>query len=84
MPQIKALNLFLIKGAAEIEKQSYSAQIFRFIIIIIIIITRVVSSNKKNQTESSLGQNTEQNMGDPTGTMGSWRGRHLGTPPHLT
>lgn len=85
MLQIKALNLSLIKGAAEVEKQNCSAQMFRFIItIIIIILTRVVGSNKKNRLRAPLGKTPSRTQGTPLAQWEAGDVGHLGTPPHLT
>lgn len=84
MLQIKALNLSLIKRAAEVEKQNYSAQMSRFIITIIIILTRVVSSNKKTRLRAPLGKTPSRTRGTPLAQWEAGDVGHLGTPPHLT
>lgn len=79
MSQIKALNLSLIKGAAEVEHLSRIIMLFRFIIII----TRIVSSDIKG-TESSFEQSTAQNTGDTLARWGVGEFVHPGMLPHLT
>ena len=79
MSQIKALNLSLIKGAAEVEHLSRIILLFRFIIII----TRIVSIDIK-WTKSSFEQSTVQNTGD---TLVQWEAGelvHPGMLPHLS
>jgi len=66
MSQIKALNLSLIKGAAEVEHLSRIVLLFRFIII-----TRIVSSDIKWTESAPLSkavcgtQETQQHNGKP-------------------
>lgn len=79
MSQIKALNLSLIKGAAEVEHLRRIILLFRFTIII----TRRVSYDIK-LTESSFEQSTAQNTED---TLAQWEAGeliHPGMLPHLT